>query len=222
MMLKYFSLGGILKGGHKVSPLRVWVIAGLGNPGTKYSATRHNIGFRVIDRLSEEYNIPLEERDVYMIGKGAIEGVNVILLKPLTFMNRSGLAVKKILKKANISADNLMDRLIVVHDDLDIDAGAIKIRRGGSSGGHRGIESIIQELGTKDFVRVKVGIGRDETIPVDEYVLQNFKPHEKNIIKYVIVCASRAVTSVVTEGIDKAMSKYNRSPKYTQADKTQS
>lgn len=200
----------------------MWVIAGLGNPGSKYSATRHNIGFMVIDRLSEEYNISLEERDVYMIGKGAIEGVNVILLKPLTFMNRSGLAVKKILKKANISVDNLMDRLIVVHDDLDIDAGAIKIRRGGSAGGHRGIESIIQELGTKDFVRIKVGIGRDKTVSVEEYVLQNFKPSEKNLIKDVIIFASRAVTAVVTKGIDKAMSKYNRSPKYAQADKTQS
>lgn len=200
----------------------MWVIAGLGNPGSKYSATRHNIGFMVIDRLSEEYNISLEERDVYMIGKGAIEGVNVILLKPLTFMNRSGLAVKKILKKANISVDNLMDRLIVVHDDLDIDAGAIKIRRGGSAGGHRGIESIIQELGTKDFVRIKVGIGRDKTVSVEEYVLQNFKPSEKNLIKDVIIFASRAVTAVVTKGIDKAMSKYNRSPKYAQTDKTQS
>lgn len=198
----------------------MWVIAGLGNPGSKYSATRHNIGFRVIDRLSEEYNIPLEERDVYMIGKGAIEGVNVILLKPLTFMNRSGLAVKKILKKANISVDNLMDRLIVVHDDLDIDAGAIKIRRGGSAGGHRGIESIIQELGTKDFVRIKVGIGRDKTVPVEEYVLQNFKPSEKNLIKDVIIFVSRAVTAVVTKGIDKAMNKYNRS--LIQADKTES
>lgn len=197
----------------------MWVIAGLGNPGSKYSATRHNIGFRVIDRLSEEYNIPLEERDAYMIGKGAIEGVNVILLKPLTFMNRSGLAVKKILKDANISADNLLDRLIVVHDDLDINAGAIKIRRGGSSGGHRGIESIIQELGTKDFVRIKVGIGRDKTVPVEEYVLQNFKSSEKNLIEDAIIFASRAVTAVVTEGIDKAMSKYNRS--LIEADKNQ-
>jgi PTH1 family peptidyl-tRNA hydrolase len=226
MVLKYFctALGGISKGGHKVPSLRVWVIAGLGNPGSKYSATRHNIGFRVIDRLSEEYNIPMEERDVYMIGRGAIEGVNVILLKPLTFMNRSGHAVKKILKKANVFANNLMDRLIVVHDDIDIDTGAIKIRRGGSSGGHRGIESIIQELGTKDFVRVKVGIGRDKDIPVEEYVLQNFKPSEKNLVKDVIIFASHAVTAVVTEGIDKAMNKYNRSPKYTitQADKNQS
>lgn len=222
MVLKYFftAFGGISKGGHKVPSLHVWVIAGLGNPGSKYSATRHNIGFRVIDRLSEEYNIPLEEMDDYMIGKGAIEGVNVILLKPLTFMNRSGIAVKKILKKSNIFSDKLVDKLIVIHDDLDIDAGTIKIRRGGSSGGHRGIESIIQELGTMDFVRIKVGIGRNKTIPVEEYVLQNFKPTEKNLIKDVIIFASRAVTAVVTEGINKAMNKYNRSP--IQADKNQS
>lgn len=198
----------------------MWIIAGLGNPGSKYSGTRHNIGFRVIDRLSEEYNIRLEERDIYVIGKGAIGGVDVILLKPLTFMNRSGLAVKKILKKRNVSPD----RLIVVQDDLDIDTGAVKIRRNGSSGGHRGIESIIQELGTRDFVRVKVGIGRDKDIPVEEYVLRTFKPAEKNIVKDVIINTAYAVTVIVAEGVDKAMNKYNRSPKYTitQADNTQS
>ncbi|GER94550.1 aminoacyl-tRNA hydrolase [hot springs metagenome] len=198
----------------------MWVVVGLGNPGKKYFTTRHNIGFRVIDRLSEKYGIPLEEKDLYMIGKGVMEGINVILLKPLTFMNRSGLAVKKILKKANISADNLMNRLIVVHDDLDIDVGTIKIRRGGSSGGHRGIESIIQELGTKDFVRIKIGIGRDKTIPVEEYVLQGFKSYEKNLVEDVIILTSHAVTAVVTEGIDKAMNKYNRSQ--IKIDKTQS
>ncbi len=198
----------------------MWIIAGLGNPGSKYSGTRHNIGFRVIDRLSEEYNIRLEERDIYVIGKGAIGGVDVILLKPLTFMNRSGLAVKKILKKRNVSPD----RLIVVQDDLDIDTGAVKIRRNGSSGGHRGIESIIQELGTRDFVRVKVGIGRDKDVPVEEYVLRTFKPAEKNIVKDVIINTAHAVTVIVAEGVDKAMNKYNRSPKYTitQADNTQS
>ncbi|BCB96374.1 peptidyl-tRNA hydrolase [Dissulfurispira thermophila] len=222
MVLKYFctALDKISKGGHKVSPSSMWVVVGLGNPGKKYFTTRHNIGFRVIDRLSEKYGIPLEEKDLYMIGKGVMEGINVILLKPLTFMNRSGLAVKKILKKANISADNLMNRLIVVHDDLDIDVGIIKIRRGGSSGGHRGIESIIQELGTKDFVRIKIGIGRDKTIPVEEYVLQGFKSYEKNLVEDVIILTSHAVTAVVTEGIDKAMNKYNRSQ--IKIDKTQS
>jgi len=198
----------------------MWIIAGLGNPGAKYSATRHNIGFKVIDLLSEKHFISLRETDMYFEGKGAIEGMDVILLKPLTFMNKSGLAVKKILKKTSLISNDLTDRLIVVHDDLDLNLGILKIRRNGSSGGHRGIESIIQELGTKNFVRIKVGIGRDKTIPVEEYVLQNFKLQEKKLIKDVIMCASLAVTAVVTEGIDKAMNKYNRSP--IQADKNQS
>lgn len=187
----------------------MWVIAGLGNPGSKYSATRHNIGFRVIDQLSEEYGIKLEERDIYSIGKGALKEVDVILLKPLTFMNKSGLAVKKALKKFNILSDNLMNKLIVIHDDLDIDTGLIKIRKGGSSGGHKGIESIIQEIGTKDFVRVKIGIGRDKGIPVEEYVLSNFKPSEKNLIKDVIINSVNAIVSIITEGVDRAMNKYN-------------
>ncbi len=191
----------------------MWIIVGLGNPGAKYYDTRHNIGFRVIDLLSERYSIALKEKDMYLAGKGAIEGVYVTLLKPLTFMNKSGIAVKKILKKTSqISNDlDLTDRLIVIHDDLDLDLGILKIRRNGSSGGHRGIESIIYELGTKDFLRIKIGIGRDRTIPVEEYVLQNFRPQEKRVIKDVIMYAALAVTSIVTEGVDKAMNKYNRS-----------
>jgi PTH1 family peptidyl-tRNA hydrolase len=188
----------------------MWVIAGLGNPGNKYVGTRHNIGFKVIDRISEEYNIRLEEKDIYIIGKGAIEGVDVILLKPITFMNRSGLAVKKVVKEANIFPDKISNSLIVVHDDLDINVGNIKIRRNGASGGHRGVESIIQELGAKDFIRVKVGIGRDKDIATEEYVLTNFKPSEKNLIKDVIINTSHAVACIVTEGVDKAMNKYNR------------
>lgn len=187
----------------------MWVIAGLGNPGTKYSGNRHNVGFKVIDRIAEEYDIPLEEKDIYIIGKGALEGVDVILLKPLTFMNRSGLAVKKILNKKNLSPDNL----IVVQDDLDMNTGIIKIRKNGSSGGHRGIESVIQEIGTKDFIRVKVGIGRDEYIPVEKYVLMNFKPSEKIQAKDGIIKAAEAVASITAEGVGRAMNKYNRSAK---------
>lgn len=187
----------------------MWVIAGLGNPGTKYSGNRHNVGFKVIDRIAEEYDIPLEEKDIYIVGKGAVEGVDVILLKPLTFMNRSGLAVKKILKKKNLSPDNL----IVVQDDLDMDTGIIKIRKKGSSGGHRGIESVIQEIGTRDFIRVKVGIGRDNDIPVEKYVLMNFRPSEKIQAKDGIIRAAEAVASIAAEGVERAMNKYNRSAK---------
>lgn len=187
----------------------MWVIAGLGNPGTKYSGNRHNVGFKVVDGIAEEYDIPLEEKDIYIIGKGAVEGVDVILLKPLTFMNRSGLAVKKILRKKNLSPDNL----IVVQDDLDMDTGIIKIRKNGSSGGHRGIESVIQEIGTRDFIRVKVGIGRDEYIPVEKYVLMNFRPSEKIQAKDGIIKAAEAVASIAAEGVERAMNKYNRSVK---------
>ena len=187
------------------------IIVGLGNPGSKYSKTRHNIGFRVVDQLSETHNISLEEKDVFIMGRGTVDGQEVVLLKPLTFMNRSGTAVKKALKKFNVQADGPGDSLIVIHDDLDVDAGIIKIRRNGSSGGHKGIESVIQETGTREFIRVKVGIGRDRDIPADKYVLGTFRTSEKKLIKDAIINAADAALAVVREGADKAMNKYNRS-----------
>ncbi|MFZ5996412.1 MAG: aminoacyl-tRNA hydrolase [Nitrospirota bacterium] len=191
----------------------MWIIVGLGNPGSRYAKTRHNVGFNVIDQLAEAYRITLNEKELYSIGKGAIEGQETVFLKPLTFMNRSGLAVKRVLKKYGIPTDNLSKTLIVVHDDLDLETGVIKIRKGGSSGGHKGIESIIQETGTKDFIRVKVGIGRDRDIPVERYVLSTFTTAEKNAIKDAIINASDAVSVIVAEGIDKAMNRFNRSPR---------
>jgi PTH1 family peptidyl-tRNA hydrolase len=170
----------------------------------------------VIDRISEKYGIQLNEKDIYIIGKGAIEGVDIILLKPLTFMNRSGLVVKKILKKSNMSVDNLVDRLIVVHDDLDIETGIIRIRKNGASGGHKGIESIISEIGTRNFIRLKLGIGRDRNMSAEEYVLRNFRPDEKDVIKNAIINAVDAVTVTVTQGVQKAMNIYNRKPNICQ------
>ena len=187
------------------------IIVGLGNPGSKYSKTRHNIGFRVVDQLSETHNISLEEKDVFIMGRGTVDGQEIVLLKPLTFMNRSGTAVKKALKKFNVQADGPGDSLIVIHDDLDVDAGIIKIRRNGSSGGHKGIESVIQETGTREFIRVKVGIGRDRDIPADKYVLGTFRTSEKKLIKDAIINAADAIFTIITEGVDKAMNKYNRS-----------
>jgi len=184
----------------------LWIIAGLGNPGRKYEKTRHNVGFMVVDKLSEQYGIELEEKDSYCLGKGAIEGQAVVLLKPLTLMNRSGNAVSKVLKKF----DTFPGSLIVVHDDLDLDTGVIKLKKTGASGGHKGIESIIQGTGTRDFFRVKVGVGRDRDIPAEIYVLSNFRPFEKSIIKDAILNAVDAVTAIITVGIDKAMTRHNR------------
>ena len=184
----------------------MWIIAGLGNPGSKYDKTRHNVGFKVLDKLSEQYGIVLEERDSYCIGKGVIEGQEAVLLKPLTFMNRSGSAVAKVIKRFHSSPSFL----IVVHDDLDLDTGVMKLKKTGASGGHKGIGSVIESTGTRDFSRVKVGIGRDRDIPADVYVLSNFRPFEKSIIKDVIINAVDAVAAIVTVGIDRAMTRYNR------------
>jgi|SRR5208283_135222 len=187
----------------------MWIITGLGNPGVKYSKTRHNIGFRVIEQLSVEYGIPLRARDAYSSAKGVIEGREVILLKPLAFMNRSGLAVRHILKKYYAGAENL----IVIHDDLDIATGLIRIRRNGSSGGHKGIESIIQEIGARDFIHLKIGIGRDKEIAAEKYVLSNFKSFEKDVITEAITKSVYAVVLIMTKGIDKTMNEYNVKPK---------
>ncbi len=185
----------------------MWIIAGLGNPGNRYDKTRHNVGFKVLDKLSDQYGIVLEERDSYCIGKGVIEGQEAVLLKPLTFMNRSGGSVAKILNRFRSSPGFL----IVVHDDLDLDTGVLKLKKTGASGGHKGVQSVIESTGTRDFSRVKVGIGRDPDVPADVYVLSSFRPAEKVIIKEAIINAADAVVAVMTTGIDKAMTRYNRS-----------
>lgn len=180
----------------------MWIIAGLGNPGIRYSETRHNIGFRVIQLLSEQCNIKLNKDMLYASGEGLVKGTRVLLVKPLTFMNRSGQAIKNLEVEA--------DKLIVVHDDIDLETGVVKIRKKGSSGGHRGVESIIQQLSTEDFIRVKVGIGRSRDIPIEDYVLDKFTPYEENIIKNAILEASSAVIRIIAQGVDAAMNEFNR------------
>jgi PTH1 family peptidyl-tRNA hydrolase len=191
----------------------MWIIIGLGNPGEKYSATRHNVGFMVLERLSDAYRIPLALRDSYSLGKGSIDTTPVILLKPLAYMNLSGLAVRKVLKKFNLIQEGEVGNFIVIHDDLDLEPGVVKIRRAGSSGGHKGIESIIRETGTRDFIRIKIGIGRDREMPVDEYVLRRFRASEKKVIEDGIMKAMNAVESIITGGIERAMTTCNRTSK---------
>lgn len=183
-----------------------WLVVGLGNPGVKYLNTRHNVGFKVLDLLCREEGVELSERDSYFVGKGPVGGDRVVFLKPLTFMNRSGTAVKKAIRKYNLTPETL----IVVHDDLDLPSGALKVRKSGSSGGHKGVESIIQEIGTRDFIRVKVGIGRESGIPVEQYVLGSFKPFERDLIRDAIIKSVEAVRSVLSDGADKAMNRFNR------------
>jgi PTH1 family peptidyl-tRNA hydrolase len=183
----------------------MWVIAGLGNPGEKYRKTRHNIGFMVLEEISRRHSIGLKVRKGYRIGKGAIQTAHILLIEPLLYMNMSGMVIKKILLRFPVHPEHL----IVIHDDLDIQLGKIKIRRNGSSGGHKGIESIIQHIGSQDFIRLKVGIGRDEGIAAEDYVLRRFKRHDLPIIKEIIHTAADAVYSIVTEGVERTMNRFN-------------
>ncbi len=181
-------------------------MAGLGNPGSKYSRTRHNIGFMVLEVIADRYPIDLKEKGEYIIGRGSIEGQEVVLVKPLTFMNRSGLAVGDVLRRFNVPVENM----VVIHDDLDMETGKLKIRKSGSSGGHKGIESIIQNTGTREFIRVKIGIGREPEIPAEDYVLSKFKRDEIPLIKDAIKRASDAVVTILQEGVGRAMNRFNR------------
>ena len=135
----------------------MYIIAGLGNPGKEYENTRHNIGFDVIDRLAEEENIAvMESKHKALIGKGYVAGQKVILAKPQTFMNLSGQCVQPLLAWYKIRPD----QLVVVHDELDIPAGELRFKKGGGNAGHNGLKSITQMLGTPDFYRLRIGIGR--------------------------------------------------------------
>lgn len=183
----------------------MWAIVGLGNYGSKYIKTRHNLGFMALEAIAESFDIALQEKRDYLIGKGSMSGYDVLLTEPLTFMNNSGSAVRDIFKRFNIPPENL----IVIHDDLDMETGKLKIKKNGSSGGHRGIESIIQNIGTKEFIRVKIGIGRDIEMLAEDYVLKKFRRDELPLIKDAIKRAVDAVATIVSEGVTKAMNKFN-------------
>lgn len=192
------------------------LIVGLGNPGRAYASNRHNIGFRCVDFLSRRHSIPLKKNECRaQTGSGEIAGIPVLLAKPKTFVNLSGEAVRRLVQKHSVALEDI----IVVHDDLDLPLGRLRIRRGGSSGGHKGIASIISAIGSKDFCRIKVGIGRplgpdgtpttDEKVIVD-YVLGDFTPEEEKVIAPVIARVAEAIECLLTEGLTAAMDRFNR------------
>ena len=175
----------------------MWLVAGLGNPGDEYADTRHNIGFAVIDALASRCSISLKQKTSnYIFGRGFIEDQKVILVKPLTFMNRSGIAVRDVLYK-----NEEIDNLIIIHDDLDLEPGVVRIREKGSSGGHNGIQSIIDFLNSKDFIRLKIGIGRSEKIYPEKYVLRPFNKKERPLIEEAVVRSVDAVTDILSKGV---------------------
>jgi PTH1 family peptidyl-tRNA hydrolase len=186
----------------------MYFIVGLGNPGQKYAKTRHNIGFMAVDRLAEEHRISLDRKsDLHESGSGILAGVMVTLVKPLTFMNRSGPAIRQLIDYFREDAS----QLIVIHDDLDIPLGQIRIKSGGGAGGHNGLSSIIDSLLTDRFLRVRLGIGRPpEKLEVAAYVLSSFLTEEREILDRMISTSAQAVREILVSGPDKAMNLYNQ------------
>lgn len=183
-----------------------FLVIGLGNPGLRYKQTRHNMGFMVIDYLSQKYGIKVNKsKGKALTGEGVIEGVNVILAKPQTYMNRSGESVNELFSYHEIKLSNL----IVVFDDMDIDMGKIRIRKKGSSGTHNGMRSIMYHLQNEEFPRVRVGIGEKRDDDAKNHVLSKIRKEERDVAFEAIKNSAEAVALIVKGQIDTAMNRYN-------------
>jgi len=191
------------------------LIIGLGNPGRGYANNRHNIGFMCLNHFARMQGIRFDKKQgKARTGSGEVAGGRVVLARPQTFMNRSGEAVSRLVKRFGTDLNDLL----VIQDDLDLPVGKIRIRKGGGSGGHKGIESIISGLGGQDFIRLRVGIGRPmategytELTEADiiKYVLSDFTPDQKQVVTTVIPRVSEAIHYLLTEGLTAAMNRYN-------------
>ena len=182
------------------------LIVGLGNPGKKFQKTRHNIGFRVVDELRSSSHFATAR---VIDELGFLNKEKIVLAKPKTFMNLSGKAVKLITRRYNLDPKNL----IVIHDDLDLPLGKIKIVKNRGSAGHKGVQSIIDELKTKDFIRIRVGIKnqkiKNRKQKIEDFVLKRFKKKEEKKLKGIIEKTCRAIEMAIKEGVEKAMQKFN-------------
>jgi PTH1 family peptidyl-tRNA hydrolase len=186
------------------------LIVGLGNPGREYAWTRHNLGWQVVAYLAEEWRIPLSKKSLESVwGQGRVGGETVILAQPTTFMNLSGQAVSLLLSYFKLSPE----ALLVVHDDLDVPLWRLKIVERGGPGGHRGILSLISQLHTEEFLRVKLGIGRPPAMmPTENYVLSHFPATEAENFMQLIERAAKAVDTLIREGLAAARNRFHGGP----------
>lgn len=180
------------------------LVVGLGNPGREYKNTRHNIGFMVLDNYLGKVNWKTKMENYYYMEE--VNGEQIMFIKPLTYMNLSGLAVSKIVNFYKIDIKDIL----VIQDDLDMNVGTYKIKRNSSSGGHNGIKSIIAELNSDEFARLKVGIGKSIQIPTDKYVLGKFSTDEENKINENMDTFNEIIKSFITNGIEDTMASYNK------------
>lgn len=187
----------------------MFIIAGLGNPTDRYTNTRHNAGFRVIDELAKRNNIPLNNKKFNAVcGNGVIGGSKVLLLKPQTYMNNSGESIRAAVDFYKLDPET---ELLIIYDDISLDIGQLRIRAKGSAGGHNGIKSIIEHLGSQAFPRVKVGVGaKPAGFDLADYVLSVFPEEERAAIQEGIEDAAKATELILNDSIEAAMNQYNK------------
>lgn len=184
----------------------MFVIAGLGNPGKKYENTRHNMGFLVIDKLAEKNDIKVNKiKHKALVGDGFISGQKVLLVKPQTYMNLSGESLREVMDYYDVDIEDL----IVIYDDFDIETGSLRIRKKGSAGSHNGMKSVIQHLGSKDFPRIRVGIGNSGGRDWKDFVIGKVGKSEQDSIAAAIEKAADSAVCILEKGIDNAMNEYN-------------
>jgi peptidyl-tRNA hydrolase, PTH1 family len=200
-----------------LDPDKAWLVVGLGNPGPEYEFTHHNLGFLTVDRLAARCQVPVRQNLAKaLVGSGQIGGQKVHLAKPQTYMNLSGLAVKSLLGKLDLDAGSL----IVVYDDVDLPWTGLRIRVKGSAGGHHGMESIIRSTGTNEFARVRLGIHPGHPIRDGAaFVLSPFRRGQLEDLEELLDFAADAVSSIITAGVDKAMTIYNRRARGSEEEK---
>ena len=197
----------------------MYIIVGLGNPDRKYVNTRHNIGFEVIDAIAEKNGIVLgEKKHKAVIGKGMVAGQKAVLVKPLTYMNLSGESVRSVIDFYKVDEKS---GLIVISDDVSLDMGQIRIRKRGSDGGHNGLKNIIMHLGHDEFIRVRMGVGeKPPRVDLADYVLGHFSTEEREIMNESARTAALAIETVLVDGPDAAMNKYNKRKRPIQEDES--
>lgn len=185
----------------------MYLIVGLGNPGNRYQQTRHNIGFMVLEAIAARWAVDIKQKSFEALwNRGKVAGANVLLAMPQTYMNLSGNAVRSLQAYFKVDTGNV----IVIHDDLDLPFGAMRLKAGGGDAGHKGLKSIVTCLGSADFTRVRMGIGKPaDRTPVEDYVLQKFNPDESARLREIIQSASDAAADIIQSGLQQAMAKHH-------------
>ena len=184
-----------------------WLIVGLGNPGREFEKTRHNLGFMLVDLIAERSRSQVKREECRsLVGRTQIDNQKVELVKPQTYMNQSGEAVNCLINKE----DRSVEKLVVISDDLALPFGTIRVRPRGTHGGHKGLRSIIDCLGTQDFIRVRIGIMPEHPVAdTKNFVLENFSKTELAAVEKILDVSANAVTSIITEGAERAMARFN-------------